>query len=345
MECFDTRDKIFGLLALVDWEGQAPMQPDYTKSEVTAAIHASAYIPPSIASRQVDINPLQIVSKLLKALKISPGHAELNDFLLARQNLASSGHQCHISVCANKDIDHDRIEVPVHGYCKLYNDETQGDDFIACLGEQTLAYGRPDRSDILMRNPDERLLQFKNMVANLSVPYRKVTNNTGKLAIVTPSARAGDVLLEIGVVGDDGRYGLVARPSASNARQYRIVGRAIFGPTCATCYGGDLCSCFYPAKMHADLGEQMVVHFHPEDLVVMVWQGSRNIVAIETLVPISCRPCSSYATMTSLDPPWDPMVEGPFGRNLKWWDKEWQENQRKSSNPITNLVTQGLLED
>lgn len=277
-KCSDIRDRIFGLLAMVDWKGRDAMLPDYTKSALQVAIQTLVYMCRPQPSSGTDADgtdsdsdfeqddttwPIVSSSRIAAALELHGESKYIARLLGSRQAFTSSEPSMPRS-CPGPERS--KIVVAADAFCELFLGAHTGDDLLACLG----------RSDNGRKSVDIGIppgFEEEEVEARPSVPCREVWNGMELCARVTHTALPGDFLLEFHESCFD--YGLVVRKIPAEPSSYHVVGQAIFEEGVKGCAGGAGCSCSLDSSMHAQDGNLMEVHFDPQDLLLFVCQTLR----------------------------------------------------------------------
>ena len=285
-QCFDPRDRVYGLLAMVDWQAKVPIRPDYNKTPWEVALSVAEYMcstsadGKSLKDREEDNEavsyPVWSVSEALVAIGISSDTIELTHLLERRIS--------RMSVPSTPDHDSPRIEVAADGYCQLYDDPAKPGAFLACVAKHNPHIGSSRGLD------DMHVKEAYELATEQDHPRcSAVSSADGMYAVIGPQARAGDYLLSFRTNGII--HGVVARASTkpqSQDRRFMIVATAIFDPKASICPVGLACTCLddhkavhsclcgMPAEQHAPAGTAMSVHFSPEDFLVFALQDQRQ---------------------------------------------------------------------
>lgn len=138
-QCFDIRDRIYGILGLVDWQGYEPIKVDYKKSPLALALETIAYMcplkGPADASNEPlwsnDERPAVSATRIAIALDLHSDHAAIQDLLRSRRQDAVTS--CKASAYDKPKKTKSRIRAQAEGYCRLFESSRPEADFESCM--------------------------------------------------------------------------------------------------------------------------------------------------------------------------------------------------------------------
>lgn len=261
-QCFDVRDRIFGMLGMVDWQGYPPMAPSYTKTAFEVGIDTVSYMCPlleeSRAERDNTSWPIASAIQIASALSLDAENLDVKTRLQLRRSPQDT-EMLPVKMNSRKAQTKPYVEVVADFYCELFSFETsQNIDLHACLIDRE---HRPDGSfSEHVLDIDTRQVADSCLVYDRGSPRVRVSN----------AARAGDMLLSFRDNGTE--IGLVVRAEREGSETYAIVGQAVFHEAAVPCPGGARCSCGFQHMPHQQLSATMKVYFDPEDLLLFACQ-------------------------------------------------------------------------
>lgn len=274
-QCAETRDRIYGVLALVDWQGLLPLVPDYKKSTYEIALQIISYMRPlddgnmnavsSYEQRPFNGNenwPIVSTHRIAVALDLTAQSPDVQNLLEKRRTRNDSSN---IELPNNRPLS-PRMHVIIEAdyYCQLFKPaDGDANSLSACLiqresGLQLFGEGT--------MGPDWAVELDTSELD--SIPFRNIHNGNGPQARVSADAQEGDYILSFHMSAVNA--GLVIREVSNNPGEFSIIGQALFDENTRPCPGEESCSCMLDPEMHPNDQKKMVVHFEPEDLLLFV---------------------------------------------------------------------------
>lgn len=277
-KCYDARDKIYGLLALVDWKALPPLLPDYSKSALAVALQAIDYMcscpqeggaitpdrdsgPASYETLSHADWPIVSVTQIAAGLGLHSQSPDVQLRLQQRRNQRDAIASATMRVTADKSER--RLSVQVDSFCQLFRSKTGDDALEACIVQRKrFTAMESDTPPGFERQPGPNFGE---------VAYRDVLGSTGACLKVARWAQPGDYVISFHSSGFD--PALVIRGAKDGSGCYRIIGQAIFDDETVICSGTESCHCTCDAAWHSSLYIEMTAYFVPEDLLLFVCQS------------------------------------------------------------------------
>ncbi|KAF2725939.1 HET-domain-containing protein [Polychaeton citri CBS 116435] len=350
--CFDARDRIYGVLGMVDWQGYEPIKPDYKKSALDLALQTISYMCPlgelactsDMTHTDVDNWPIMSATQIATALGLQSDNAAIRDLLKSRR-CAAVDRSCP-AVYDRPSNTKPRIQVDADGYCKLFKSSCPGADFEACLFKHK---SLSDKLEVTELPPG---YEWAGPQMTEDICFRTVYAADGLCAKVPIQGRVGDLLLSFHMSAID--IGLVVRGPVDEDGLYRIVGQAVFEHAATLCLGRDSCSCSLGPEMHATEEERVAVYFDPEDLLLFVCQSlsenqdpSLNLLDWKGYLTAEKISQSHYTQVGEIieDERLTPLrLATPVVRNDEEWSSFAQLTRRKEINDAASRQRKDLLE-
>lgn len=283
-KCSDIRDRIFGVLALVNWDGQDPIVLDYSESILSLALRCIT----SFAGLEIDdidndsddINSrpkpqlwsMLSATRIAVALDLGHEHPEIAPLLQNRRSPWQD--QSSPPVHTTPSYAAKRIVIPADGFCQLF-EINSAKDLAACLALEK----RPFSSGRMIAPTGNN---YEKEPKLSQAPLRMVSNkNNEGLVRAIATAKAGDFLVAFSSLGFD--LGLVVRKAEDSEGKYWIVGQALFDEDAYICPGGSSCVCSFDQEMHTAEDVTLEFCFDPEDLLLFCCQSLANDLGGEGL--------------------------------------------------------------
>ncbi|KAK5125363.1 hypothetical protein LTR85_000472 [Meristemomyces frigidus] len=280
-KCFDARDKIYGMLALVDWKDFPPMKPDYTKSALAVGLEAIAYMCPVPGEGRLatpgcdsdDTNwpgwPIVSATQIAEGLGLHSQDPDIQRLLRQRRNPehATNPPRTPATMPAAVFKARPRVAIKADSFCQLFPHPTVEDALAACLMHREGPLARTVAA-LAVRPPGFEEQPGPNLE---EVSYTAVSASFGPCVKVARWAQPEDFVLSFHVSGFD--PGLLVRETESGSGCFQIIGQAIFDVHTVICSGREECHCSFDAARHPSPKSEMNAYFDPEDLLLFVCQS------------------------------------------------------------------------
>ncbi len=270
-DCADRRDKAFGLLAIVDWEGLPPMIPSYTDTSLLVALRVLSYSCRHTSDQAhetslKDVNAFNMLQapQAMAYMGIGPNDPDTAAVLLSRRGIAPETRNKEPRLTTPQGTD-PHVVVMAESCCLLYKDSNKASGLFTTLADR----GRHQEWRGISK--DRMRTIWDEWTSNPgSRPYRLVSNASAVQALVPIAAQAGDLILKFHTNATPA--GLLARKSDSSGHIWNIVGQVVFSPFASMCPGGTKCSCGLSQHKHATAQYKIDVKFDPLDLLLYLCQ-------------------------------------------------------------------------
>lgn len=114
LQCVDLKDKVYGIISLVDWGNVAPPKPDYTKSDFEVAAEFLDAIMKHLDAQEVDTPMRRYFAVTISNLKLDAASPELTNALAARRGPSKvCAAEPTIMPIQNSTL---RLAIPAHGW-------------------------------------------------------------------------------------------------------------------------------------------------------------------------------------------------------------------------------------
>lgn len=114
LQCADLKDKVYGIISLIDWGDVAPPKPDYTKSDLKVAAEFLDAIMKHLDAQEVDTPMRQYFAVTVSNLKLDAASPELTNALAARRGSSEiCAAEPTIMPIQNSTL---RLAIPAHGW-------------------------------------------------------------------------------------------------------------------------------------------------------------------------------------------------------------------------------------
>ncbi|KAK4539347.1 hypothetical protein LTR36_000778 [Oleoguttula mirabilis] len=278
-KCFDERDRIYGMLALVDWKGCPPLLPDYTKSALAVGVQVVTYmcspageeglVTPQLGSGSASYEqsshhewPIVSATRIAQGLGLHSQNSDIQRQLQQRRTQEQTVTPSAKPATASEARA--RIAVQADSFCQLFRSATTEGYLAACLVQA----GTSLVPIMVEMHPDFEAGPGPNFK---EVAYRNVLGSNGPCLKVSSWAQPGDYVLSFHSSGFD--HGLLARQTEDGSTRCRIIGQAIFDEHTVICSGGEACSCSCDVAWHPSQDTELRAQFDPEDLLLFVCQS------------------------------------------------------------------------